>query len=90
MSKRLVSAAFVAVLLHGSVLCAQEQPGDSHDMSQMNTPAADVSNSKIPELHELFGMGTDGRRPRYAFHAIPSHGNGPPHEDVHATRSQAR
>ena len=33
MSKRLVSAAFVAVLLHGSVLCAQEQPGDSHDMS---------------------------------------------------------
>ncbi len=71
MSKRLVSAAFVAVLLHGSVLCAQEQPGDSHDMSQMNTPAADVSNSKIPELHELFGMGTDGSA--HAMHSMQSH-----------------
>ena len=71
MSKRLVSAAFVAVLLHGSVLCAQEQPGDSHDMSQMNTPAADVSNSKIPELHELFGMGTDGNA--HAMHSMQSH-----------------
>src|SRR5256885_2352713 len=71
MSKRLVSAAFVAVLLHGSVLCAQEQPGDSHDMSQMNIPAADVSNTKIPELHELFGMGTDGSA--HAMHSMQSH-----------------
>ncbi len=71
MSKRLVVAAFVAVLLHGSVLCAQEQSGDSHDMSQMNMPAADLSNTKTPELHELFGMGTDGSA--HAMHSMQSH-----------------
>jgi len=71
MSKRLVTAAFVAVLLHGSVLFAREQLGDSHDMSQMNIPAADVSNTKIPELHELFGMGTDGSA--HAMHSMQSH-----------------
>src|SRR6266699_3773169 len=70
MSKRLVAAAFVAVLLHGSVLCAQDQSGDSHDMSQMNMPAADLSNTKTPELHELFGMGTDGSA--HAMHSMQS------------------
>jgi hypothetical protein len=45
MSKRLVGAAFAAVLLYGSVLCAQEQSSDSHDMSAMEMPAPD-SNTK--------------------------------------------
>ena len=71
MSKRLVAAAFVAVLLHGSVLCSQEQSSDPHDMSQMNMPAADLSNTKPPELRELPGMGNDGSA--HAMHSMQSH-----------------
>jgi hypothetical protein len=40
-------------------------------MSQMNMPAADLSNVKAPELRELPGMGTDGSA--HAMHSMQSH-----------------
>lgn len=71
MSKRLVAVAFLAVLVHGSVLCSQEQSSDSHDMSHMNMPAADLSNTKPPEFRELPGRGNDGSA--HAMHSMESH-----------------
>jgi hypothetical protein len=70
MSKRLVGAAFAAVLLYGSVLCAQEPSSDSHDMSAMEMPARD-SNNKPSEMRELPGISTDGSA--HAMHSMESH-----------------
>jgi len=69
-SKRLVGAAFAAVLLYGSVLCAQEQSSDSRDTSAMEMPVPD-SNNKPSEMRELPGMGTDGSA--HAMHSMESH-----------------
>jgi hypothetical protein len=69
MSKRLLAVAWLAVFALALVWAQEQKSGG--DMSNMEMPGHDMSNTNAADMHDMPGMGSDGSA--HAIHSMEGH-----------------